>query len=81
MLLINHTQQFQQLIGKVYEKGYTISSLSEKMGIARTTLSRYFDNPKELTMGNFGRIVRTLKLTTAEQKVLITSMTDWIAEQ
>lgn len=31
--------------GKMAERGYTITSLSNRLGISRNTLSAYFDNP------------------------------------
>lgn len=35
----------QKLKGKMAEKGYTITSLSEKLGISRNTLTNYMKNP------------------------------------
>lgn len=35
----------QKLKGKMAEKGYTITSLSEKLGISRNTLANYMRNP------------------------------------
>lgn len=34
--------------GKMAEKGYTITSLSERLGINRCTLSSYFDTPGKM---------------------------------
>lgn len=33
--------------GKMGERGYTITSLSKRLGINRNTLSAYFDNPQK----------------------------------
>ena len=36
-----------KLRGKMAEKGYNISSLSLKLGVARPTLSSYFSKPEK----------------------------------
>lgn len=37
--------------GKMAEKGYTLTSLSEKLGINRNTLATYLDNPRKTPYG------------------------------
>lgn len=34
--------------GKMAERGFTITSLSEKLGVDRNTLSAYLKNPKKM---------------------------------
>ena len=34
--------------GKMAEKGYNMSSLSERLSVSRNTLSSYFKNPKKM---------------------------------
>ena len=37
--------------GKMAEKEYTLTSLSNKLGISRTTLKNYLNNPEKMPYG------------------------------
>lgn len=34
--------------GKMAERGYTITSLAKELGVSRSTLSNYLDDPKKI---------------------------------
>ncbi len=46
--------------GKMAERGYTISSLAEKLGINRNTLSSYLDSPEKTPYNVVSRMAEVL---------------------
>ena len=59
----------QRLKGKIIEKGFTVLTLSDQIGIDRTTLYRRFsDHGKSFTIGEIEQIVSVLHLTEQEAR-------------
>ena len=56
-----------KLKAKIVEKGFTVASLADAIGIDKTTLYRRFsDEGKSFTIGEIGQIVEVLELTEQE---------------
>lgn len=45
--------------GKMSEKGYTIASLAQGIGVNRNTLAAYLEHPEKIP---FGKLLKLLKL-------------------
>lgn len=41
----------QKLRGKIAENGYNITTLSEKLGLSRSTFTSYLANPRKMPLG------------------------------
>ena len=60
-----------KLKAKIVEKGFTVASLADAIGIDKTTLYRRFaDEGKSFTIGEIGQIVAVLELTEQEVRVI-----------
>lgn len=58
-----------KLKAKIVEKGFTVVSLANAIGIDKTTLYRRFsDNGKSFTIGEIEQIVLALELTEQEAR-------------
>lgn len=52
--------------GKMAERGYTLTSLSNRLGINRNTLALYFETPEKTPYGVISDMALTLCETTDE---------------
>ena len=59
-----------KLLGKIKERRFTISSLSEKIGVNRNTLSSYIKNPESFPYEIINRIVIALNLNAEEANTI-----------
>lgn len=46
--------------GKMVEKGYNITSLSQVLGVNRNTLTSYFENPATIPYGKLSKLAAFL---------------------
>lgn len=59
--------------GKIYEKGYTITSLAKALGINRNTLSTYLESPESIPYGKLSKMAELLCDTPCEASAIFFS--------
>ena len=55
-----------KLLGKITERRFTLSSLSDQIGVSRNTLSSYIKNPEKIPYDTINKIVAVLNLNQEE---------------
>lgn len=55
---------------KMDELGYPIAKLANELGVARSTLYRWFDAPETTPLGMARQIISLLNLSTEETKAI-----------